>query len=257
VTSTIAKGRIARIDASEALRVEGVLAISPMRTGHRGPLDQPLQGRCGPRQGTPLRPLYDDKIPFSNDRPGLAENEIARFAARWCAWSKPEPFATDLFAERDKAVKVEKPEKPRGKADKAFALHRCGTKRNISFRSTSQSDGVVRLDRGLGGRRQAHRLRQDPGRAECAAYLCGIFNMEPDDVRVLSPYGQRLRLNLRPQYRIVLAVLGAKARQRPCVSTLTASRCTGSPTGRRPSNGWRSAPSRTEHWTRSRTRRSP
>ena len=48
VTSTIAKGRIARIDASEALRVDGVIDVlthenRPRMAGHR----QRLQGRCG------------------------------------------------------------------------------------------------------------------------------------------------------------------------------------------------------------------
>ena len=59
----------------------------------------------------------------SRSRWSLAEEwEIARFAASLVRVEyKPEPFATDLFAERDKAVKVKKPEKPRGKANKAFA----------------------------------------------------------------------------------------------------------------------------------------
>jgi xanthine dehydrogenase YagR molybdenum-binding subunit len=53
-------------------------------------------------------------------------------------------------------------------------------------------------------------------------YLCGIFNMKPDDVRVLSPYmGGGFGSGLRPQYQVVLAVLGAKALRRSVRLVLT------------------------------------
>ena len=44
VTSTIAKGRIARIDASEALRVDGVLAARPREPAGDGQGGPGLQG---------------------------------------------------------------------------------------------------------------------------------------------------------------------------------------------------------------------
>jgi xanthine dehydrogenase YagR molybdenum-binding subunit len=126
VTSTIAKGRIARIDTGEALRVEGVLDI--LTHENRPPMaraSSAYKDDVAPEQGTPLRPLYDDKILFNRQPIALVlaeEWEIARFAASLVRVEyKPEPFATDLFAARDKAVKVEKPQKPRGKANKAFA----------------------------------------------------------------------------------------------------------------------------------------
>jgi xanthine dehydrogenase YagR molybdenum-binding subunit len=53
-------------------------------------------------------------------------------------------------------------------------------------------------------------------------YLCGIFNMKLDDVRVLSPYmGGGFGSGLRPQYQVVLAVLGAKALRRSVRLVLT------------------------------------
>ena len=56
VTSTIAKGRIARIDVSEALRVEGVLDI--LTHENRPPMarDQRPQGRRRPRAGHAVAP---------------------------------------------------------------------------------------------------------------------------------------------------------------------------------------------------------
>ena len=54
-----------------------------------------------------MRPLYDDKILFNRQPVALVlaeEWEIARFAASLVRVEyKPEPFATDLFAQRDKA----------------------------------------------------------------------------------------------------------------------------------------------------------
>ena len=43
-------------------------------------------------------------------------------------------------------------------------------------------------------------------------YLCSVFNMKPDDVRVMSPFvGGAFGSGLRPQYQVVLAVLAARA----------------------------------------------
>src|SRR5262249_9508870 len=125
VTSTIAKGRIARIETSEALRVEGVLDI--LTHENRPPMARATSAwkdEVAPEQGTPFRPLYDDKILFNRQPIALVlaeEWEIARFAASLVHVEyDPEPFATDLFAKRDKTVTIEKPPKARGKADKAL-----------------------------------------------------------------------------------------------------------------------------------------
>jgi xanthine dehydrogenase YagR molybdenum-binding subunit len=46
-------------------------------------------------------------------------------------------------------------------------------------------------------------------------YVCGVFEMKPDDVRVMSPYmGGGFGSGLRPQYQVVLAVLAARALER-------------------------------------------
>ena len=62
VTSTIAKGRIARIDASEALSVEGVIDV--LTHQNRPPMasaDSAYKDDVAP-EGSPFRPLYDDRI---------------------------------------------------------------------------------------------------------------------------------------------------------------------------------------------------
>jgi xanthine dehydrogenase YagR molybdenum-binding subunit len=65
VTSTIAKGRIAHVDASEALAVKGVIAV--LTHQNRPPMasaDSAYKDDVAP-DGSPFRPLYDDRIWFS------------------------------------------------------------------------------------------------------------------------------------------------------------------------------------------------
>src|SRR5690348_4949369 len=60
VSSTIAKGRIARIHAADALAVEGVLDVFTHE--HRPKLassDENYKDEVAP-EGSPFRPLYDD-----------------------------------------------------------------------------------------------------------------------------------------------------------------------------------------------------
>ena len=84
VCSTIAKGRIVRIDTSAAERVEGVLGV--LTHENRPPMadnDQAFKDELAPG-GSPFRPLYDDKIMFSGQPIALVvaeDPDIARFAA--------------------------------------------------------------------------------------------------------------------------------------------------------------------------------
>ena len=228
VASTIAKGRVARFDLSEALRVEGVLDI--LTHENRPPMARSTSAwkdDVAPEQGTPFRPLYDDKILFNRQPIALVlaeEWEIARFAASLVRVDyKPEPFATDLFAERGTAVTVEKPEKPRGKADKAFAA--AAVRHEAEYFIPIEHHNPMELYASTavwedGGKLTVYDKTQ--GVQNVQRYLCGIFNMKPDDVRVLSPYmGGGFGSGLRPQYQVVLAVLGAKALRRSVRLVLT------------------------------------
>jgi xanthine dehydrogenase YagR molybdenum-binding subunit len=228
VTSTIAKGRIAQVETSEALRVEGVLDI--LTHENRPPMARATSAwkdDVAPEQGTPFRPLYDDKILFDRQPIALVlaeEWEIARFAASLVRVEcKPEPFATDLFAKRDKAVTIENPPKARGKADKAFAGS--AVRHEAEYFIPMEHHNPMELYASTaiwedGGKLTVYDKTQ--GVQNVQQYLCGVFNMKPDDVRVLSPYmGGGFGSGLRPQYQVVLAVLGAKALQRSVRLVLT------------------------------------
>jgi xanthine dehydrogenase YagR molybdenum-binding subunit len=53
-------------------------------------------------------------------------------------------------------------------------------------------------------------------------YLCGVFGMKPEDVRVMSPFvGGGFGSGLRPQFEVVLAVLAARALRRSVRVVLT------------------------------------
>src|ERR1700722_5336791 len=78
VTSTIAKGRIARIDVTAQLRGPGGLDIVPHETRPRmAATGAAYKDDVGPEKGAPFRPLYDDKILFS-------EQPIALVLAEEC-----------------------------------------------------------------------------------------------------------------------------------------------------------------------------
>jgi xanthine dehydrogenase YagR molybdenum-binding subunit len=228
VTSTIAKGRIVRIDASEALRVHGVIDVLTHENRPRmADTDHAYKDFVAPEQGSPFRPLYDGKILFSGQPIALVlaeEWEIARFAASLVRVEyKAEAHATDLQAERAKAFAIEKPEKPRGHAAKAYAAADVRHEAEYSipiehhnpmepFASTVIWDG--------GGKLTVYDKTQ--GVQNVQGYVCSVFGMKPDDVRVMSPFvGGGFGSGLRPQYQVALAVLAARALQRSVRLVLT------------------------------------
>src|SRR5262249_32295622 len=116
VTSTIAKGRIVRIDASEALRVDGVIDV--LTHEHRPRMantDAAYKDELAP-DGSPFRPLYDDKIWFSGQPIALVvaeDSDTARFAASLVRVDYDEqPHVTDIFRQRGAAIPVRAPADP-------------------------------------------------------------------------------------------------------------------------------------------------
>jgi xanthine dehydrogenase YagR molybdenum-binding subunit len=227
VDSTIPKGRIARIDASGALALPGVLDVlthenRPAMAGK----DDAYKDDVAPEKGSPYRPLYDDKIRFTGQPVALvlAEDwEIARIAAsRVSVDYEQEPHVTDLLAERGRGVAIDTPEKPRGDADKAFAS--AAVRHEAEYRIPSEHHNPMELfastavwdDGGLTV------YDKTQGVQNVQQYLCGVFGLKPDALRVMSPFmGGGFGSGLRPQYQAVLAVLGAQALKRAVRVVLT------------------------------------
>lgn len=228
VASAIAKGRIVSIDISQAMDVDGIIAVLT-HTNRPGMADndKAYKDDVAPDVGSPFRPLYDDKIMFSGQPIALvlAEDwETARFAASLVRVKyNAEPAVTDLTRARKDAFALEEPAKPRGDAAKAFAAadvrHQGEYYVPIEhhnpmepYASTVQWDGDGKLTV----------YDKTQGVQNVQRYLCGVFNMKSDDVRVVSSFmGGGFGSGLRPQYQVVLAVLGARALKRSVRVVLT------------------------------------
>jgi xanthine dehydrogenase YagR molybdenum-binding subunit len=216
VTSTISKGRIARIDASRARAVPGVIdVLTHDNRPQMASTDGGYHDDVAPEGGSPFRPLYDDRVKF-NGQPialVLAEDwETAVFATTLVdvAYEK-EAFATDLHAQVEQAHTIEKPEKPRG--DTAKALAGAAVRHQAEYFIPAEYHNPMELFAATvvwegGGKLTIYDKTQ--GVQNVQRYVCGVFGLKPDDVRVMSPFvGGAFGSGLRPQYEVVLATLGA------------------------------------------------
>jgi xanthine dehydrogenase YagR molybdenum-binding subunit len=237
VTSTVAKGYITRMDPSAAMRVNGVIEV--LTHENRPPMaddDQAYKDDVAPA-GSPFRPLRDNKIVFNGQPIALViaeTSEIARFAASLVKVEyEEEAHVTDIFAARDAATPVKPPSnpiealftppKPRGKPDEALAtaavrhegeyyvpIEHHNPMEPYAATVIYENDGKLIVYDKTQGVQNVHR------------YLCGVFGMKPQDVRVMSPFvGGGFGSGLRPQFEVVLAVLAARALQRSIRVVLT------------------------------------
>jgi xanthine dehydrogenase YagR molybdenum-binding subunit len=89
VASTIAKGRVVRIDPSDALAAAGVIDVLTHQNRPRmARADDAYKDETAP-EGSPFRPLYDDRVRFSGQPVALVVAEEPRSPGsrpRWCAW---------------------------------------------------------------------------------------------------------------------------------------------------------------------------
>jgi len=228
IESTIPKGRIARIDTSEALRIEGVLDVLTHENRPRmAGTDDAWKDEVAPEEGSPFRPLYDDRIMFSGQPIALVlaeEWEIARYAASLVRIEyEKQAFVTDLHKQRDQAFVVQKPDKPRGDAEKAYAA--ADVRHEAEYFIPTEHHNPMELFASTvtwdgGGKLTVYDKTQ--GVQNVQRYLCSVFDKNADDVRVMSPFvGGAFGAGLRPQYQVVLAVLGALALERSVRLVLT------------------------------------
>jgi xanthine dehydrogenase YagR molybdenum-binding subunit len=237
VCATSAKGRVTRIDASAALRVEGVIAV--LTHENRPPLadaDEAYKDDVAP-DGSPFRPLYDDKIMFSGQPIAVvvAETwEIARFGASLVrAEYENAPHVTDVYRLRDQASPVKDPTTPfealftppkqRGTPEQALTA--AAARHDGEYYVPIEHHNPMELYASTvivesNGKLVVYDKTQ--GVQNVQRYLCGVFGMKAEDVRVVSPFvGGAFGSGLRPQFQVVLAVLAARALQRSVRVVLT------------------------------------
>ena len=233
VSSRIAKGRVRRIDATAALNVMGVVEV--LTHANRPAMahsDQDYKDDVAP-DGSPFRPLYDDKVLFSGQPIALVlaqEPEIARFAASLVRVEyAAEPHATDLLAHLDQRFELGEdtfaltPAKPRGDAPKALARAEVGHRGEyfvpVEHHNPMELYASTVIWEGDG---KLTVYDKTQGVQNVQRYLCSVFAMKSDDLRVVSPFvGGAFGSGLRPQYQAVLAVLAARALSRSVRLVLT------------------------------------
>ena len=128
-----------------------------------------------------------------------------------------------VYRARDDAFALDAPAKPRGDAAKAFAAaevrHDAEYYVPIEHHNPMEPYASTVLWDG-GGKLTVYDKTQ--GVQNVQRYICGIFGMKPEDVRVMSAFvGGAFGSGLRPQYQVVLAVLAARALQRSVRVVLT------------------------------------
>jgi len=232
VSATIAKGHMTSIDSRAALAVDGVIAVFTHE--NRPPLantDQAYKDDVAP-DGSPFRPLYDDRIMFNGQPIALvvAETpEAAQFAASLMQVKyKEEAHVTDIYQLRESALPVNAasnptPPKTRGNPDQALTTaavrHRAEYFVPIGYHNPIElyaSTAIFEAD----GKLTVYDKTQ--GVQNVQKYLCSVFGINPDDLRIMSPFmGGGFGSGLRPQFQVVLAVLAARELKRSVRVMLT------------------------------------
>ena len=232
VSSTIAKGKITLIDPSQALSQPGVLQVFTHENAPRLALtNRSYQDEVAP-PGSPFRPLQDDQVRFSGQPVALAiadTFDMARFAATLVRveYERAE-HSTSLEASREQARKPKEregmaPAKPRGSANKAFA--EAAVKVEAEYHVPVEHHNPMEMFAATVIPEEDGRLTvydKTQGVKNVQSYLCRVFNLSEDELRVISPFvGGAFGSGLRPQYHVVLAVLAARELKRPVRVSLT------------------------------------
>ncbi|WP_395664458.1 xanthine dehydrogenase family protein molybdopterin-binding subunit [Methylocella sp.] len=234
VSSAVAKGRIARLDASQALATPGVVAVYSHEHRPRGASRAALYRDQVAPPGEPFRPLHDERILFGGQPVALVVAkyfETARHAATLVKIDyDAEPPQTELSARLDDAYVpprkrpgIAPPAAPRGDARSAFdaAPVRIAGRyvQPAEFHNPIEphaATAILEPD----GRLTVHDKTQ--GAQNTQAYVAQAFGLPADKVRVISPFvGGAFGLALRPQPQLFLAVMACLDLERAVTVSLT------------------------------------
>jgi xanthine dehydrogenase YagR molybdenum-binding subunit len=220
VNSSIARGRIVSIDASAAESVPGVKLV--LTHQNRPPIasyDEPYEDDDA-ADGSPFRPLYNDRILYSGQPIALvvAENlELARYAGSLVRVEyEREPHRTDLIGELETMRKAPA-ELPPARGDVEAALRGAMLRLDLEYSTPVEHHNPMEPHASTvhyfpEGNLEIHDKTQ--GVQNCMRYLEQVFGME-GRIRILSPFvGGAFGSGLRPQYQLPLAVMAALKLQR-------------------------------------------
>ncbi|MHA6492432.1 xanthine dehydrogenase family protein molybdopterin-binding subunit [Pseudomonas borbori] len=227
VSSRIASGRIVRIDANAALALRGVLLVLTHDNRPKLAGEDESYEDADSADGSPFRPLYNDRVLYSGQPVALvvAETlELARYAGSLVQVEyDQQPHQTNLMTQLGNArpAPAELP-KPRGDAASALAGSMLGIKAEYSspvehhnpmepHASTVMyaADGSLTI------------YDKTQGTQNSQQYVEDVFGLK-GRVRVLAPFvGGAFGSGLRPQYQLPLAVMAALQLRRSVRVSLT------------------------------------
>ncbi|MGF6852479.1 xanthine dehydrogenase family protein molybdopterin-binding subunit [Paraburkholderia sp. CI3] len=234
VSGTIATGKIVSIDTSAAEALSGVLLVLTHRKRPALPSDVDAFKDMVAPGGTPLRPLWDERVWYSGQPVALVvaqSLELARYAAslvqvRYEAGS----HQTDIEAALTSAVppSAEKggfdpPPPERGDPRKALADAKARVDAFYTtppeYHNPMEMHGCTVVPDAQ-GRLTVYEKTQ--GVVNTKGYLTRVFGLKDDEVQVVSPFvGGAFGSGLRPQYHLALAVMAARELKKPVRVALT------------------------------------
>jgi xanthine dehydrogenase YagR molybdenum-binding subunit len=219
--STIANGRIAFIDASPAEASPGVLAVLTHRNAPRLPY-RPHKGDPDPATGERLHVLQDDRVCHQGQPVALIVAETLEQAVHAATLVRvtyaSETSVTEIArvdAVSPKAA-MPPPETRRGDPDKAFAA--ADVKLEQTYVIPRENHNPIELHATVAAWDGNRLTLWDKTQwvHNVAAEIAAVFDLQRDDVRVISPFvGGAFGSGLRAWPHVTLAALGARVVGRP------------------------------------------
>ena len=216
VSSTIARGRVRSIDASEALQLPGVVSVLHHANRPRISSYDDDYSDADSAEGSPFRPLFNDRVLYSGQPLALvvAESlELARHAGALVRIDySEEPHQTDLYAVLDQThpAPAETPE-PRGDFPGHYA--QAAVRVDATYDTPIEHHNPMEPHASTvfykaGDLLEIHDKTQ--GTQNCQDYLHKVFGLPKQNIRVLAAFvGGAFGSGLRPQYQLPLAVMAA------------------------------------------------
>ncbi|WP_295181517.1 xanthine dehydrogenase family protein molybdopterin-binding subunit [uncultured Christiangramia sp.] len=231
INSTISRGKIVAINDKEALKVPGVRQVFTHKNiPEEVKIDSDYTDPLAP-PGNPFRPFYNEDILYNGQPVALivADSfETAAYAAGLVKidYEKEEGCEVDLKANLQNATRedVPDPPEPRGDAAKAYesSKHQVDVEYYLPrhYQNPMETFATVAI---WNAEEQGFTIYDKiQGVGSSQQYISGIFNLEKEKVRVLSPFvGGGFGSGLRPQYQLFCAAMASKVLNLPVKVVMT------------------------------------
>jgi len=233
INSAIAKGEIASIDSSEALKLEGVIKVfTHEEVSGLAWFNIKYKDMDSPA-GNPFRPLHDNKILYSMQPIGLvvAESfELARYAASLVkVLYDQEEHVTNL--QDNLQLSKEAPMgkigyvQPKDRGDAETAYGQSEFKMQGEYVHAAEHHNPLEMFATTAiweGKDKITLYDKTQGVSNVQLYISNVFGLKMKNVRVISPFvGGGFGSGLRPQYQVFMATLAALELKRPVRVVMT------------------------------------